>query len=80
MTDNESHERILSEDQAAEFLGVKRSLLMKLRKEETRSKIPYFCIGRNVRYYKRTLLEWAQMQTKSKRKPKMQETEIVRVM
>lgn len=46
--------------QAAEFLGVSKSHLEKLRTEHPESSPPFFRVGRCIRYSSRRLIEWAE--------------------
>lgn len=63
------NKEILTEQELQELLGVSRTTLWKLRKNEN---LPYTKIGREYRYLKSEIIEWLKESRLKRTQPRLQ--------
>lgn len=63
------NKEILTEQELQELLGVSRTTLWKLRKNEN---LPYTKIGREYRYFKSEIIEWLKGSRFKQTQPRLQ--------
>jgi excisionase family DNA binding protein len=64
-----NNKEILTEQELQELLGVSRTTLWKLRKNEN---LPYTKIGREYRYLKSEIIEWLKESRLKQTQPRLQ--------
>lgn len=64
-----NNKEILTEKELQELLGISRTTLWKLRKNEN---LPYTKIGREYRYFKSEIIEWLKESRFKQTQPRLQ--------